>query len=207
MKRRGGGLTELTAKTDEELLTLARAGDTRAEELLYARYKNVVRVKTHAYFIVGADRDDLLQEGMIGLYKAVRDYSASCGASFRTFAEMCIHRQIVTAIKTATRQKHIPLNSYISLYKNSEDPERSLIDTLQLTGEDPADTFLGKERAKQMETLLQTALSDFEKRVLSLYMDGCSYAQAAERLGRSVKAVDNALQRIKKKMAHAQTMD
>ncbi len=200
-------MTELTAKTDEELLTLARAGDTRAEELLYARYKNVVRVKTHAYFIVGADRDDLLQEGMIGLYKAVRDYSASCGASFRTFAEMCIHRQIVTAIKTATRQKHIPLNSYISLYKNSEDPERSLIDTLQLTGEDPADTFLGKERAKQMETLLQTALSDFEKRVLSLYMDGCSYAQAAERLGRSVKAVDNALQRIKKKMAHAQTMD
>lgn len=200
-------MTELTAKTDAELLTLARAGDTCAEEALYARYKNVVRVKTHAYFIVGADRDDLLQEGMIGLYKAVRDYSADCGASFRTFAEMCIHRQIVTAIKTATRQKHIPLNSYISLYKNSEDPERSLIDTLQLTGEDPADTFLGKERARHMEALLQTALSDFEKQVLALYMDGCSYAQAAARLGRSAKAVDNALQRIKKKMAQMQSGD
>lgn len=200
-------MTDQALKTDEELVALARSGDTLSEEALYARYKNVVRIKTHAYFIVGADRDDLLQEGMIGLYKAVRDYSADCGASFRTFAEMCIHRQIVTAIKTATRQKHIPLNSYISLYKNGDDPERSLIDTLQLTGEDPAETFLGKERAQHMEQLLQSALSDFEKQVLSLYMDGCSYAAAAERLGRSVKAVDNALQRIKKKMAQAQNLD
>ncbi len=200
-------MIEKAPQTDEELVALARLGDTRAEEALYARYKNMVRVKTHAYFIIGADRDDLLQEGMIGLYKAVRDYSADCGASFRTFAQMCIHRQIVTAIKTATRQKHIPLNSYISLYKNGDEPERSLIDTLQLTGEDPADAFLGKERARSMERLLQSALSDFEKQVLSLYMDGCSYAQAAKRLGRSVKAVDNALQRIKKKMAQTQDSD
>ena len=200
-------MIDYIACTDEKLAALSREGDTLAEEAIFARYKNVVRAKTHAYFIVGADRDDLLQEGMIGLYKAVRDYSADCGASFRTFAEMCIHRQIVTAIKTATRKKHTPLNTYISLYKASDDPERSLIDTLQLAAEDPADTFLGKERAESMGRLLRDTLSDFEKRVLSLYIDGCSYVQIAERLGRGAKSVDNALQRIKKKMARASGME
>ena len=186
-------------RTDEQLVALSREGNARADETLYERYKNTVRAKTRPYYLIGADRDDLLQEGMIGLYKAVRDYEAG-SASFRTFAEMCVHRQIITAIKTATRQKHIPLNSYISLYKNNEEPERALIDTLQNSAEDPAESFLGKERFADIERMLEELLTPLEKDALRLYLDNLPYAEIARRLGRSVKSVDNALQRIKKKM-------
>lgn len=186
-------------RTDEQLVALSRSGNAAADETLYERYKNTVRAKARPYFLIGGDRDDLLQEGMIGLYKAVRDYEEG-SASFRTFAEMCVHRQIITAIKTATRQKHIPLNSYISLYKSNEDPERALIDTLQISAEDPAESFLGKERFADMERMLAESLTPLEKEALQMYLDNLPYSEIAKRLDRSVKAIDNALQRIRKKM-------
>lgn len=186
-------------RTDEQLVALSHEGNALADETLYERYKNIVRAKTRPYYLIGADRDDLLQEGMIGLYKAVRDYEEG-SASFRTFAEMCVHRQIITAIKTATRQKHIPLNSYISLYKDNEDPERPLIDVLQVHAEDPAESFLGKERFADMERMLAKLLTPLEKEALQMYLDNLPYAEIAQRLGRSTKSIDNALQRIRKKM-------
>ncbi len=194
-------MSEYTDKTDEELAALSKDGDALADETLYERYKNIVRGKTRPYYLIGADRDDLLQEGMIGLYKAVRDYVPG-GASFRSFAEMCVHRQIITAIKTATRQKHIPLNSYISLYKSGSDPDRDrpILDILQIATEDPAESFLGKERHADIERLLDELLSPMEREVLRLYLDNLSYTEIAERLGRSTKSVDNALQRSRKKL-------
>ncbi len=185
--------------SDEELVSLSHAGDTRADETLYERYKNTVRAKARPYYLIGADRDDLLQEGMIGLYKAVRDYVPGT-ASFRTFAEMCVRRQIITAIKTATRQKHIPLNSYVSLYKNGEEPERPMLDILQLETEDPAESFVGKERYADLERLLDELLSPMEREVLRLYLDNRSYAEIAQTLGCGAKSVDNALQRSRKKL-------
>ncbi len=188
-----------TEKTDEALVELSHGGDTLADETLYERYKNIVRGKTRPYYLIGADRDDLLQEGMIGLYKAVRDYVPG-SASFRTFAEMCVHRQIITAIKTATRQKHIPLNSYVSLYKSGAEPDRPMLDFLQLESEDPAESFLGKERWADMERMLDELLSPMEREALRLYLDNRPYTEIAARLGCSAKSVDNALQRSRKKL-------
>ncbi len=192
-----------TELSDEAIVKLARSGDRIADEILYDRYKNVVRMKAHPYFLVGADREDLVQEGMIGFFKASRDYEDSHGASFRSFAELCITRQIITAIKTATRKKHMPLNTYVSIYKkvNEEEGERSLLDTAsQLQVDSPEDSFIVKESMNTLLEKLNDVLSPLEKDTLTLFLEGNSYIEIAEKLGRSTKTVDNSLQRIKKKV-------
>lgn len=189
--------------SDEQLVERSHSGDIIADETLYERYKNIVRIKARPYFLMGADREDLLQEGMIGLYKAIRDYNSNHGTAFRSFAEMCILRQIITAIKGASRQKHVPLNSYVSLYRplREEEPERALIDVLTgLRAENPEDTFIGKESLESIFQTLETTLSPLEKQVLGLFLDGCSYQEIAAAIARNTKTVDNALQRVKHKL-------
>ena len=191
------------AMTDERLLVASRDGDRVAEDLLYEKYKQFIRMRARSYFLVGADREDIIQEGMIGLYKAIRDYSPDKNASFRSFAELCVTRQIITAIKAATRQKHIPLNSYVSLNRpvNKEEPERTLIDVLGAAQmSDPEETLISRETYENMEEQLLASLSPLERSVLILYLEGRSYVEIAESLNRSVKAIDNALQRIKHKL-------
>lgn len=191
------------AMTDEQLIVASRNGDRLAEDLLYEKYKQFIRVRARSYFLVGADREDIIQEGMIGLYKAIRDYSADKNASFRSFAELCVTRQIITAIKAATRQKHIPLNSYVSLNRPiyTEEPERTLIDVLSATRvSDPEETLISRETYENMEGQLVSSLSPLERSVLTLYLEGRSYVEIAELLGRSSKAIDNALQRVKHKL-------
>lgn len=189
--------------SDEKLVTLAMSGSNEAQEMILNKYKNFVRAKARTYFLVGADSDDIVQEGMIGLYKAVRDFKADKLSSFRAFADLCITRQIITAIKTATRNKHLPLNSYISLNKPiyDDDSERTLMDVItEETVCDPEELMLHKEAVASIEVKIGKELSSFEKRVLELYLDGCSYQEIAENLGKHIKSVDNALQRIKKKL-------
>lgn len=190
--------------TDEALVARSHAGDARADETLCERYKNVVRIKARPYFLIGADREDLVQEGMIGLYKAIRDYTPGHNAGFRSFAEMCIVRQLITAIKGATRKKHAPLNSYISFYSRSypeEEKERMLLDTMAtVRTESPEDAFISKESTERILGSIETLLTPLEKQVLELFMDGHSYQQIAAMLGRGTKTVDNALQRIKRKL-------
>ena len=196
-------MIDYQACTDEQLIELLRGGDRNAEELLYARFKVIVRSKAHPYFLVGADREDIIQEGMIGLYKAVCDYAPERQTSFRAFAELCITRQIITAIKNATRKKHMPLNTYVSLNATmyAGDSERPLIDMLEAAQmSDPAEALIGRESHDALYAGIDTALSPFERAALSLYMQGLSYQQIAERLSRSVKSVDNAIQRVKKKL-------
>lgn len=191
------------AMTDEQLITASRNGDRVAEDLLYEKYKQFIRVRARSYFLVGADREDIIQEGMIGLYKAIRDYSPDKNTSFRSFAELCVTRQIITAIKAATRQKHIPLNSYISLNRPvyMEEPERTLIDVLGAAHmSDPEETLISRETYESMEEQLVSSLSPLERSVLTLYLEGRSYVEIAELLGRSSKAIDNALQRVKHKL-------
>ncbi len=191
-------------QTDEELVTRSWSGDDEALEILLTRYRNFVRMKARSYFLVGADREDVVQEGMIGLYKAIRDYDLDREASFRGFAELCITRQIITAIKTATRQKHIPLNSYVSLSKPlaaDDDQDRSLADVLQTAHvADPAELLISNEEMQSIKMCFNEILSDFEADVLHLYVEGKSYQEISEHLGRHVKSVDNALQRIKRKV-------
>ena len=188
--------------SDEELVSAWRRGDEYAAEKLIERYKNMVRMKSRPYFLIGADREDLVQEGMIGLYKAVRDYSPEHEMSFRSFADMCVHRQIITAIKRATRKKHAPLNSYVSIYRNDdEERDRPLIDTMQTVRTDnPEEMFISRESLEGMRGMLENMLSPLEKRVLDLFLDGRSYQEIAEIIARGTKTVDNALQRIKKKL-------
>ena len=188
--------------SDEELVSAWRHGDEYAAEKLIERYKNMVRMKSRPYFLIGADREDLVQEGMIGLYKAVRDYSPEHEMSFRSFADMCVHRQIITAIKRATRKKHAPLNSYVSIYRNDdEERDRPLIDTMQTVRTDnPEEMFISRESLEGMRGMLENMLSPLEKRVLDLFLDGRSYQEIAEIIARGTKTVDNALQRIKKKL-------
>ncbi len=188
--------------SDEDLTERARAGDDAAIEALLARYRHYARAKARSYFLAGADREDIVQEGMIGLYKAVRDFRRDKNAAFRAFAELCITRQIITAIKSATRQKHIPLNSYVSLNKPSgEGQEGSLGDSLATTAiSDPADLVVSAEEAARLRTSVGQVLSDLEAEVLHLNMEGKSYSQIADMLGRHVKSIDNALQRIKRKL-------
>lgn len=190
--------------TDEALVARSHAGDTRADEALYERYKNVVRMKARPYFIIGADREDLVQEGMIGLYKAIRDYTPDHNAGFRSFAEMCIVRQLITAIKSATRKKHAPLNTYVSFYGSAyseEEKERTLLDTMAtVRTESPEDAFISKENMERILGSIEKLLTPLEKQVLDLFMDGYSYQQIAAMLGRGTKTVDNALQRIKRKL-------
>ena len=191
------------ALSDEDLLSLHRAGDARAEEALYARYKQIVRSKARTYFLIGADREDIIQEGMIGLYKAVLDYQSDRQASFRSFAELCITRQIISAIKSATRKKHMPLNTYISFNRSvfDGDNERPLIDVLTSTRmTDPEEVLIGRENYAAVADSIEHSLSKLEHSALGLYLYGYSYQQIADALQVTTKSVDNAIQRVKKKL-------
>lgn len=188
---------------DEEVVELARNGDDIALEYLINKYKNFVRAKARSYFLIGADREDIIQEGMIGLYKAIRDFRPDKLASFRAFAELCITRQIITAIKTATRQKHMPLNSYVSLNKPiyDEESDRTLLDVLTGTRvSDPEEMIINRENFVDIENKMGEFLSDLEWKVLMFYLEGKSYQEIAEDLQRHVKSIDNALQRVKRKL-------
>lgn len=190
--------------TDEEVVAYARQNASMvAQEYLLSKYKSFVRSKTRSYFLAGADKEDVIQEGMIGLYKAIRDFDCERQVSFRVFAEVCITRQIITAIKTATRQKHIPLNSYISLNRPvyQDESERTLLDVLSgLMDSGPEDIFISKEEYKDIEAKMNNVLSNLEWLVLFSYLDGKSYIDIAKELGRRPKSIDNALQRVKKKI-------
>nr|WP_010279543.1 RNA polymerase sporulation sigma factor SigH [Paenibacillus senegalensis] len=190
-------------KTDEDNVESVRSGNSGALEYLINKYKNFVRAKARSYFLIGADREDIVQEGMIGLYKAIRDFRGDKLASFKAFAELCITRQIITAIKTATRQKHIPLNSYVSLDKPiyDEDSDRTLLDVIcgsRVT--DPEELIINQEEFFGLEDKMGEILSELERRVLMLYLDGRSYQEIAVDLDRHVKSIDNALQRVKRKL-------
>jgi len=192
---RGGELATVIA---------AQNGDQQAFGELVRRYRGMIRCKARSYYLVGADRDDIIQEGMIGLYKAIRDYDASRLASFHSFAELCVTRQIITAVKSATRRKHSPLNGYVSLSRSTsmeENGERLLSDILAAKGVcDPAEIVVAAWETNFIRMGVTDALSPFEAKVLSLYSNGRSYQEIADSLGRHTKAVDNALQRVKRKL-------
>ncbi|HBG37619.1 MAG TPA: RNA polymerase sporulation sigma factor SigH [Clostridiaceae bacterium] len=188
---------------DEEIVMLAKDGDSVAEEYLIYKYRSFVKVKTKSYFLIGGDKDDIYQEGMIGLYKAIRDFRPNKLSSFRAFAELCITRQIITAIKTATRQKHIPLNSYVSLNKPmyDEDSDRTLMDVLStIKISDPEELMISNEETCKIQNKMSEVLSDLEMEVLTDYLDGKSYQEIACDLDRHAKSIDNALQRVKRKL-------
>ena len=190
---------------DEELVLMAQNGDDAAQEYLLDKYKSLVRAKSRAYFLIGADSEDIIQEGMIGLYKAVRDYNEEKNASFRSFAELCVNRQMITAIKAATRQKHQPLNSYVSLNKPGyeEESEQTYMDFLQSSSGsllNPEALLIGQENKSFLEDQMVKNLSSFETRVLVLYLQGRSYFEIANVLDKPEKSIDNALQRVKKKL-------
>ena len=195
---------ELLSETDEVLVERARSGDDRAIETLLQRYRHYARAKARTYFLAGADKEDIVQEGMIGLFKGIRDFRPDKKAAFRAFAELCISRQIITAIKTASRQKHFPLNSYVSLSKPvhaGHGQERPIGETLEQMGvSDPAELVISAEDMAHVRESMGLLLSDLETEVIQLYMDGKSYQEIADRLGRHVKSIDNALQRIKRKL-------
>ncbi len=189
--------------TDEEIVDIAQQGEQFAVEYLVDKYKNFVRAKARSYFLIGADKEDIIQEGMIGLFKAIRDYKLDKLTSFRAFAELCITRQIITAIKTATRQKHIPLNSYVSLNKPvyDEESDRTLIDILSTTKiTNPEEIIISREEFIFIEKKMGEILSSLEWKVLMAYLEGKSYQEIAIELKRHVKSIDNALQRVKRKL-------
>ena len=193
-------------KNDEELIEIIRNGNKYALEHLIDRYKGLVNMKVSKYYIIGAEREDIVQEGLIGLFKAIKSYQPDKQSSFKNFANMCIERQLITAIKSSNRQKHMPLNSYLSLninaYDTSEDNQNDA-DLLEVFNanlvEDPLDTITQKEYYKIIENTIDKTLSDFEKQVLNFYMQGASYVQIAEKLNTPVKSIDNAIQSIRKK--------
>lgn len=190
--------------SDEELLASARGGSDEALGVLLNRYRAFARAKARSYFLVGGEHEDIVQEGMIGLYKAIRDYDPGHATSFRSFAELCVTRQIITAVKTATRQKHVPLNNYISFNRpvaGDEDGERCVADVLPgQFHSDPAEIVISGERMRGLQAHIEKALSDLEAEVLRLYVSGKSYVEIAAVLQRHVKSIDNALQRIKRKL-------
>ena len=190
--------------TDEEIVLDAKLHDNViAQEYLLTKYRNFVRAKARSYFLIGAEREDIIQEGMIGLYKAIRDFRGDKLSSFRAFAELCVTRQIITAIKTATRQKHIPLNSYVSLNKPiyEDDSDRTLLDVLAGSKvSDPEEMVISREEFVDIEAKMNQILSDLEWKVLMSYLDGKSYQEIAVDLERHVKSIDNALQRVKRKL-------
>lgn len=191
--------------TDEELIDRLRGGENMITDYICDKYKNLVRSKAKSMYILGGDNEDLIQEGMIGLFKAVRDYDCGRDASFFTFADLCISRQMYTAVQASRRQKHFPLNTYVSLYgyaASQEDREEGeLVETLADRAEPgPEEMFLAKERVEYLEAAIERELSPFEKQVLDLYMTGMSYSQIAKVLGRDEKSTDNALQRLKAKI-------
>ncbi len=191
-------------RTDEELIDNLRNGDDRIMDFICDKYKNLVRSKAKSMFILGGDNEDLIQEGMIGLFKAVRDYDAGRDASFYTFADLCISRQMYTAVQASNRQKHLPLNNYVPIHGSSsgeEKEEATLLQTLASRVElNPEEVFLDKERVAYLEQAIDKELSSFEKQVLDLYMTGMPYTQIAKVLGRDAKSTDNALQRLKGKI-------
>ena len=193
---------QFLSMTDEDVVVLAQNGDGQALAYLLNKYKNFVRSKARSYFLIGADHEDIVQEGMIGLYKAIRDFQPSRLASFRSFAELCVKRQIITAIKAATRQKHVPLNSYVSLNKPlfDEESDRTLLDVIEGRVTNPEDLYISQEDLSRIQTQISEVLSDLERQVLDAFMDGKSYQEIAELLGRHVKSIDNALQRVKRKL-------
>ena len=194
---------DFESMTDEEIALLAQDADGAALEYLLNKYKNFVRSRARSYFLIGADHEDIVQEGMIGLYKSIRDFRTDKLSSFRAFAELCITRQIITAIKTATRQKHIPLNSYVSLNKPiyDEENDRTLLDVIsEEIQSNPEELLISQEDLTLIEGRIGEMLSPLEKQVLLRYLDGKSYQEISEELGRHVKSIDNALQRIKRKM-------
>ncbi|WP_413229408.1 RNA polymerase sporulation sigma factor SigH [Heyndrickxia sporothermodurans] len=188
---------------DEQLIELVHKGDSDALDYLIQKYRNFVRAKARSYFLIGADKEDIVQEGMIGLYKAIRDYKEDKLTSFKAFAELCITHQIITAIKTATRQKHIPLNSYVSLDKPiyDEESDRTLMDVISGAKiMNPEELIINREKYGNIEEKISELLSDLERKVLALYLDGQSYQEISEELNRHVKSIDNALQRVKRKL-------
>ncbi|MCP3033231.1 RNA polymerase sporulation sigma factor SigH [Halobacillus sp. A1] len=188
---------------DEEIIERINLGQVQALDFLIDKYKNFVRAKARTYFLIGADREDIVQEGMIGLYKAIRDYQGDKLSSFKAFAELCVTRQIITAIKTATRQKHIPLNSYVSLDKPifDEEADRTLLDVIAGSKAiDPQELMVNKERFGDIEEKISELLSDLEQKVLALYLDGKTYQEISVELNRHIKSIDNALQRVKRKL-------
>ena len=188
--------------TDEEIALLAQQPDGAALEYLLNKYKNFVRSRARSYFLIGADHEDIVQEGMIGLYKAIRDFKSQKLTSFRAFAELCVKRQIITAIKTATRQKHLPLNSYVSLNKPlyDEESDRTLLDVIEGRVTNPEDLYISQEDLNSIQNQIGELLSDLEQQVLASFLDGKSYQEIAAALGRHVKSIDNALQRVKRKL-------
>lgn len=189
--------------TDEELIEQVHLGNTDALDFLISKYRLFVKAKARSYFLIGADKEDIIQEGMIGLYKAIRDFKEDKLASFRAFAELCITRQIITAIKTATRQKHIPLNSYVSLDKPiyDEESERTLMDVITSPiSDDPEYLMINREDYNYLEQKMGEVLSELEQQVLVRYLEGQSYNEISEELDRHVKSIDNALQRVKRKL-------
>ena len=191
-----------TSMCDEELISLIKNEDKYALDFLIEKYKNLVNMKVGKYFIIGAEKEDIIQEGMIGLFKAIQSFNPDKQNSFKTFANMCIERQLITAIKTSNRQKHMPLNGYLSLnttaYDNDEDTTILEVFDSQLT-EDPLETLTKKEYYRKVEDIIDKSLSDFEKQVLARFIKGESYVTIAEKLDTQVKSVDNAIQRIRKK--------
>lgn len=188
---------------DEELIDFVRKGNDRAQEFIMNKYKTMVKSRARAYFLIGADREDIIQEGMIGLYKAVRDYQRDKNASFRSFAELCINRQMITAIKTAGRQKHIPLNSSVSLNRpvfdeKEEHTYMDMLESIEVTS--PEILFIGQEEKGFIEKHIAKTLSSFENKVLAFYLQGKTYSEIAVLMNKPEKSIDNALQRVKKKI-------
>jgi len=200
---KGEKIKKLQKLEDEQIVELVHKGDSAALDFLITKYRNFVRAKARSYFLIGADREDIIQEGMIGLYKAIRDFKEDKLTSFKAFAELCITRQMITAIKTATRQKHIPLNSYVSLDKPiyDEESDRTLMDVISgAKVMDPEELIINQEKFDDIELKMGEILSDLERKVLSLYLEGRSYLEISEELNRHVKSIDNALQRVKRKL-------
>ncbi len=193
--------------TDEELIQTIQSGNKNALEYLISRYKDLVNMKVSKYYMIGAEREDIVQEGLIGLFKAIKSYQKNKQNSFKTFANMCIERQLITAIKSSNRQKHLPLNSYLSLntnaYEENNEGGNSGADLMEILNanliEDPLDTITQKEYYQLIENAIDKSLSDFEKKVLNRYMQGETYIQIAQNLDAPVKSIDNAIQRIRKK--------
>ena len=190
--------------TDEEIVRMAQEEhDAEATDYIVHKYRNFVKAKARSYFLIGADKEDIIQEGMIGLYKATRDFRGDKQASFRAFADLCVTRQIITAIKTATRQKHIPLNSYVSLNKPiyTDESERTLMDVVAAAHvSDPEELIISRENFADIELRMNEVLSDLEWQVLTAYLEGKSYNEMSRELHRHVKSIDNALQRVKRKL-------
>jgi len=195
---------QYTNLTDEQIVSLIKHGDEKALSFLLDKYKNLVNMKVGKYFIIGAEREDIIQEGMIGLFKAIKSFNGEKQNTFKSFANICIERQLITAIKSSNRQKHMPLNSYLSLntaaYDNNEEDSVELIDTFDSKMvEDPLETVMKREYYEQVESAVNKNLSKFEKQVLDRYIKGESYQIIAQKLDSPVKSVDNAIQRIRKK--------